>query len=63
MLDAIEFCIGARRTLQFSDADFHGLDVEQPIAITVTIGELSDAMKSIEVYGLLCEALTQRPGK
>jgi hypothetical protein len=52
MLDAIEFCVGARRTLQFSDADFHALDVEQPISITVTIGELSDALKSVEAYGL-----------
>jgi putative ATP-dependent endonuclease of OLD family len=52
ILDAIEFCIGARRTLQITDADFHELDVERPIEVTVTIGELADALKSIEAYGL-----------
>lgn len=51
VLDAIDLCLGARRTMQFSDADFHGLDVAQPIEIRVTIGDLSDALKSMETYG------------
>ncbi len=52
ILDAIDLCIGARRTVQFTDSDFHGLDVEKPISISVTVGELSDALKTMDSYGL-----------
>ena len=51
VLDAIDYCLGARRSLSFSDADFHGLDVSEPITITITVGELEDALKSMETYG------------
>jgi hypothetical protein len=51
VLDAIDLCLGARRSLSFSDADFHGLDVSAPISISVTLGELDDSLKSMEVYG------------
>src|SRR4051794_20533478 len=51
VLDAVDLCLGARRTVQFNDADFHGLDVSQPVEIRITIGDLSDALKSIETYG------------
>jgi putative ATP-dependent endonuclease of OLD family len=51
VLDAIDYCLGARRSVSFSDADFHGLAVSEPIAITITIGELDDALKSMEAYG------------
>lgn len=52
ILDAIDLCLGARRNAQTSDADFHRLDVEKPISISVTIGELSDALKTMDAYGL-----------
>ncbi|TAL37690.1 MAG: DUF2813 domain-containing protein [Phenylobacterium sp.] len=52
ILDAIDLCIGARRTVQFADSDFHALDVENPISISVTVGELSDALKTMDAYGL-----------
>jgi putative ATP-dependent endonuclease of OLD family len=52
ILDAIDLCLGARRNTQISDADFHRLDVEKPISISVTIGELSDALKTMDAYGL-----------
>ena len=52
ILDAIDLCLGARRNIQFSDADFHQLDVEKPISISVTVGELSDALKTMDAYGL-----------
>jgi putative ATP-dependent endonuclease of OLD family len=52
ILDAIDFCLGARRNIQLTDADFHRLDVETPITISVTIGELYDELKSLEAYGL-----------
>lgn len=51
VLDAIDFCLGARRNLSFSDADFYGLDVSTPISISITLGELSDGLKSMETYG------------
>jgi ABC-type multidrug transport system ATPase subunit len=52
ILDAIDLCLGARRNVQFSDADFFNLDVTQPIVICLTIGELEDALKNFETYGL-----------
>jgi putative ATP-dependent endonuclease of OLD family len=51
-LDAIDLCLGARRAFQFADADFYDLDVATPIAISVTIGELTDALKNLDTYGL-----------
>lgn len=51
VLEAIDICLTARRTLAFSDADFHALDVARPISISVTIGELDDSLLSIESYG------------
>ena len=51
LLDAIDYCLGARRTIQVTDADFCRLDVERPIAISITIGDLDDALRSLETYG------------
>jgi len=51
ILDAIDFCLGARRTVQFSDADFYKLDEESSIEIRLTIGELDDALRSFDIYG------------
>lgn len=52
ILDAIDLCLGARRNYTFQDADFHKLDVDTPISISVTIGELSDELKTMDSYGL-----------
>jgi len=52
VLDSIDLCLGARRNIQFSDADFHLLDVETPIAIEVTLGELDDDLKNFDAYGM-----------
>jgi putative ATP-dependent endonuclease of OLD family len=51
ILDAIDLCLGARRSVQFTDADFHNMDIDKPITITVTIGELDDSLKNMESYG------------
>ncbi len=51
ILDSIDLCLGARRNIQFTDADFYELDVETPVGIAVTIGELDDALKNIDGYG------------
>jgi predicted ATPase len=52
ILDAIDFCISARHNIQFSDADFNRLDVETPISISVTLGELDDGLKNLDAYGM-----------
>lgn len=51
ILDAIDICLGARRSVSFGDTDFHHLDVAQPIMITLTIGALPDALKDMDSYG------------
>ncbi|MCK1463087.1 AAA family ATPase [Bradyrhizobium sp. 2] len=50
ILDAIDLCLGARRNTSMTDADFHGLDVERSISISITLGELDDGLKSLEAY-------------
>src|SRR5579864_3172436 len=52
ILDAIDFCLGARRNLQLTDADFHMVNVKEPIRIAVTFGELNDSLKNLDTYGL-----------
>ena len=51
ILDAVDLCLGARRSVQFSDADFHCADTEQPIHVAVTLGGLPAGMRSMEAYG------------
>lgn len=50
ILDAIDLCLGARRNLNFSDTDFFDLDVENPIKISILLGDLEDALKSLDAY-------------
>ncbi len=52
VLDAIDLALGARRNIQFTDADFYGMAVNEPITITVTLGELDDKLKNLDTYGL-----------
>ncbi len=59
-LNAIDLCLGARRSFQFTDADFHRLDVEKPIKIWMTIGELDDALKNIDSYGMFFAVSTRK---
>lgn len=63
ILDAIDFCLGARRNIQFTDADFHKLDVETPISITVTLGDLNDALKNLDAYGMFVRGFDPATGK
>jgi hypothetical protein len=62
ILDAIDYCLGARRNLLIADTDFHLLDVNSPIRITVTIGKLDDALKSIDAYGLYLKGFDAESG-
>lgn len=51
MLDAIDLCLGARRSAQFSDYDFHKTDTNEPIKITVGLGALEPPLLSMDAYG------------
>ena len=51
VLDAIDHCLYARRTLPITDANFYGLDVDEDISITLTLGRLDDDLKNYEKYG------------
>src|SRR5688500_10487586 len=63
VLEAIDLCLGARRTVQFNDADFQPLDVATPIEIILTIGDLADVLKNIETYGLFLRGFDAKPGE
>jgi len=63
ILNAIDLCLAARRNLQFSDADFFNLDVKQAINICLTIGELGDALKNFDTYGLFLRGFDPATGK
>ncbi|MEM6941555.1 MAG: ATP-binding protein [Pseudomonadota bacterium] len=55
VLDAIDFCLGARRNIAFSDYDFHSADTTKPISVTVALGFLEDGLQNIDRYGdFLC---------
>src|ERR1700761_9799185 len=51
VLDAIDICLGARRSVPLSDTDFYALDVTRPIVISLTVGLLPEPLKNIESYG------------
>ncbi len=51
ILDAIDLCLGARRSAPFGDIDFYRLDVSQPVVIAVTLGALPDTLLNLEAYG------------
>ena len=63
ILDAVYLCLGARRNIQFSDADFHRLDVETPINISVTLGELDEGLKNLDAYGMYLRGFDAQSGK
>jgi putative ATP-dependent endonuclease of the OLD family len=52
VLDAIDLCLGARRNIAIADSDFYKLDVEQPINISLTLGNLDDELLSLDAYGI-----------
>lgn len=62
ILDAIDFCLGARRNLTFCDDDFHRLQLDQPIQISVTLGELDSHLRSMEAYGLYLRGFNFQSG-
>lgn len=63
ILGAIDLCLGARRNIQITDADFYMLDVDRPIEITITLGDLDNALKNIDVYGLYLRGFNIETGE
>jgi len=61
-LDAIDYCVGARRNVTFTDADFFGLNVEEPVSISITLGELDDDLRNIDTYGLFVQGFNPTTG-
>ncbi len=51
VLDAIDWCMGARRNLPVTDADFHNMSVDDEIVIRATVGDLHDGLKTLDIYG------------
>lgn len=51
ILDAIDLCLGARRSAAFGDTDFHNLDVTQPIVILATLDDLPEQFLNLDGYG------------
>jgi len=58
ILDAIDFCIGNKRNIQFGDDDFYNMIIEDPIIIEVTLGDLDDNLKNLDSYGLYLRGFT-----
>lgn len=59
VLDAIDWCLGARRNLPVTDADFHNMSVADEIVIRATIGDLQDGLKTLDTYGPYLLGLNQ----
>ncbi|GHD82345.1 ATP-dependent endonuclease [Vogesella fluminis] len=51
ILDAIDWCLGARRSLPVGESDFFLLDTTKAITIIATVGHLADELKSLSRYG------------
>ncbi|WEZ86299.1 AAA family ATPase (plasmid) [Rhizobium sp. 32-5/1] len=62
VLDAIDLCLGARRSLTFTDADFHGLNYDTPIRIAITLGALEAPLKTSIHTVNSWSALTRKAG-
>lgn len=64
ILDAIELCLGstARRTTSISDSDFHGLNTDDPISISLTLEGLDDSLLDLDEYALYLRAFDSNTG-
>lgn len=63
ILEAIDLCLGARRSARFTDTDFHLLDVAHPILITVTVGALPDELLNLDTYGEFLRGFDANTGR
>lgn len=51
VLEAIDWCLSQRYQLKVSDADFYGMNVEQPIRISAVLGNLEPSLAERNRYG------------
>ena len=63
VLEAIDLCLGARRSARFTDTDFHLLDVAHPILITATVGALPDDLLNLDTYGEFLRGFDANTGR
>ncbi|KAF4559683.1 AAA family ATPase [Pseudomonas sp. CES] len=63
ILDAIDLCLGARRSSSFGDMDFFALNVEVPITISVTLGDLPPSLMDIDLYGEFLRGFNPETGE
>lgn len=63
ILDAIDLCLGARRSLSFEDTDFYCLDVSHPIRITLTLAALPESLQDIDRYGYFLQGFDRQSGQ
>jgi putative ATP-dependent endonuclease of OLD family len=63
VIDALDFCIGARRSLQLTDADFHEANTGNSIKIQVTLGALPDELKNFDIYGIYLQGFDRATGR
>ncbi|MFO1315749.1 MAG: AAA family ATPase [Burkholderiales bacterium] len=63
ILDAIEFCLSPRRNLSVGDTDFFNLDVGQAISVTLTLGDLPDALLNLETMADFLRGFDQATGE
>ncbi len=62
ILDAIDLCMGARRNLQFGDSDFYRLEVDAPLTISATLGDLDDGLRNLDSYGTYLRGFNSATG-
>lgn len=62
ILDAIELALSTRWNVTFDDTDFYESRTDQPLSITVTVGDLPDELKSDAKYGLLARGWSSTEG-
>lgn len=63
ILDAIDLCLGSRRTVTIYDTDFPDLTVGAPISITATIGALPETLKNLDNYGDFLRSFNKTTGE
>src|SRR5688500_786986 len=52
ILDAIEFALSPKWNLSFEDCDFYLENTDEPIEITITVGQLPSELLKQEKFGL-----------
>lgn len=62
ILDAVDLCLGARRTSAFGDMDFFSMNVDVPLTVSVTLGELPASLMDIDMYGEFVRGFNQATG-